>query len=159
VTDLLKEDFTDEPFFSTLTFSLEGKVSSANLPPPHSRSSNSREWLVSDLVLTQRRGRVSPVNHTCSFLVFSLEGQVFSMNLPSQHPRLLTQANGSQLTSSSLKGEDDLTGELFCSTLAFSLEGGGVLYEPTFPALETSNAREQFETNLIFSQRRRGFNW
>jgi len=141
VIDLLKEDFTDEPFLSTLTFSLEEKVSFANLPPPHSRSSNARERLVSDLVLAQTQGRISLVNHTCSFLVFSLEGEVFSTNLPSQHSRLLTQANGSLLTSSSLKGEDDLTGEIFCSTLAFSLEGGGVLFEPTFPALETSNAR------------------
>ena len=141
MTDLLKEDFTDEPFLSTLTFSLEGKVSSGNLPPPHSRSSNAREWLVSDLVLAQRRGRISLVNHTCSFLVFSLEGEVFSTNLPFRHSRLLTQANGSQLTSSSLKGEEDLTGELFHSTLAFSHEGGVVLYKPTFPALETSNAR------------------
>ena len=38
------------------------------------------------------------MNHTCSFLVFSLEGEVFSTNLPFQHSRLLTQANGSQLT-------------------------------------------------------------
>ena len=54
----------------------------------------------------------------------------------------LTQGNGLYLTSSSLKGEEDLTGELFPSTLAFSLEGAGVvLYEATFPALETSNAR------------------
>ena len=141
MTDLLKEDFTDEPSLSTLTFSLKGKVSSVNLPPPHSRSSNAREWLVSDLVLAQRRGRISLVNHTCSFLVFSLEGEVFSTNLPFPHSRLLTQANGSQLTSSSLKGEEDLTGELFRSTLAFSLEGGGGLYEPTFPALETYNTR------------------
>ena len=79
------------------------------------------------------------MNHTCSFLVFSLEGEVFATNLPFQHSRLLTQAYGSQLTSSSLKGEEDLTGELFRSTLAFSLEG--VLYEPTFPTHETSNAR------------------
>jgi len=141
VTDLLKEDFTDEPFLSTLTFSLEGKVSSANLQPPHSRSSYVSEWLVSDLVLTQRQGRISLVNHTCSFLVFSPEGEAFSTNLPFQHSRLLTQANNLQLTSSSLKGKEDLSGELFRSTLAFSLEGGGVLYEPTFPALETSNAR------------------
>ena len=133
MTDLLNEDFTDEPFLSTLTFSLEEKVSSVNLPYSHSRSSNG--MLVSDLVLAQRRGRISLVNHTCSFLVFSLEGEVFSTNLPFQHPRLLTQANGSHLTSSSLKGEEDLTGELFRSTLAFSLEGGGVFYEPTFPAL------------------------
>ena len=45
------------------------------------------------------------------------------------------------MTSSLLKGDEDLTGELFHSTLAFSLEGEGVLYEPTFPALETSIAR------------------
>jgi len=159
VTNLLKEDFTDEPFLLTLTFSLEGKVSSANLPPPHSRSSNAREWLVSGLILAQRRGRISLVNHTCSFLVFSHEGEVFSTNLPFHHPRLLTPANGSQLTSFSLKGEEDLTSELFRSTLAFSLEGGGVLYEPTFLTLETSIAREQFATDLIFAQRRGGFNW
>jgi len=39
--------------------------------------------------------------------------------------------------------------------LALLLERGGVLYEPTFPTLETSNAREQFITDLIFAQRRR----
>jgi len=146
-------------FSQPLTFSLEGKVSSASLPPPHSRSSNAREWHVSNLVLAQRRGRISLLNHTCSFLVFSLEGEVFSTNLPFPHSRLLTQANGSQLTSSSLKDDEDLTGELFHSTLAFSLEGGGVLYEPTFPTLETSNPSEQFVTDLIFAQRRGGFNW
>jgi len=75
-------------------------------------------------------------------------GEVFSTNLPFSLSRLLSQGNSSQLTSSSLKGEEDLTGELFRSTMAFSLEGGGVLYEPTFPALETSNAREQFISAL-----------
>ena len=151
MTNLIKEDFSDEQFLSTLIFSLEWKVFSANLSLWHSRSSNAREWLVSDLVLAQRRGRISLVNHTCSFLVFSLEGEVFFTNLPFPHSRLLTQANGFQLTSSSLKGEEDLTGELFRSALAFSLEGGGVLYKPTSPALETSNAREQFVTDLIFA--------
>jgi len=37
------------------------------------------------------------------------------------------------MTSASLKGEEDLSDELFRLTLAFSLEGGGVLYEPTSP--------------------------
>ena len=37
------------------------------------------------------------------------------------------------LTSALLEGEEDLTGELFRSTLALSLERGGVLYESTSP--------------------------
>ena len=63
-------------------------------------------------------------------------------------PALETSNTREQFVTDSLKGEEDLTGELFRSTLAFSLEGGGVLDEPTFPALETSNAREQFVTAL-----------
>jgi len=37
------------------------------------------------------------------------------------------------MTLALLKGEEVLSGELFRSTSAFSLERGGVLYEPTFP--------------------------
>jgi len=70
-------------------------------------------------------------------------GGVFSTNLPTftaletSNPR-----DNLQLTSALLKGEEDLSGELFRSTLAFPLEGGGVLFEPTFILLKTSNARK-----------------
>jgi len=63
-----------------------------------------------------------------------------------------------QLTSASLKGAEDLTGELFRSTLALSLERGGVLLRTYLSAPETSNAREASSlTDLGFAQRRGGF--
>jgi len=37
------------------------------------------------------------------------------------------------MTSASLKGDEDLSAELFRPTLVVSLDGEGVLYEPTFP--------------------------
>ena len=48
-----------------------------------------------------------------------------------------------ELTSASLKGEEDLSHELFRLTLALSLERGGVLSQTYLFAPKTSNARKQ----------------
>jgi len=47
-----------------------------------------------------------------------------------------------QPTSASLKGEEDLSDELFRSTLALSLEREGVLLRTYLSAHKTSNARK-----------------
>ena len=58
-------------------------------------------------------------------------------------PRPLTvRGTNSQLNSASLKGAEDLSGELFRFTLTFSLKRGGVLLRTYLSAHETSNARE-----------------
>jgi len=55
---------------------------------------------------------------------------------------LIARGTNSQLTSVLLKGAEDLSGELFRFTLAFSLKRGGVLLRTYLFAYETSNARE-----------------
>jgi len=55
---------------------------------------------------------------------------------------LIARGTNSQLTSASLKGMEDLSGELFRFTLVFSLKRGGVLLRTYLSAHETSNARE-----------------
>jgi len=52
------------------------------------------------------------------------------------------RGTNSQLTLASLKGAEDLSGELFRFTLAFSLKRGGVLLRTYLSAHETSNASE-----------------
>ena len=53
----------------------------------------------------------------------------------------------------SMGARDDLTVEPNCSTLAFSLKGGGVLYESSSPNLEASNPSERFVTDLVLARR------
>ena len=55
---------------------------------------------------------------------------------------LIARGTNSQLTSASLKGAEDLSGELFRFTLAFSLKRGGVLLRTYLSPHEASNARE-----------------
>jgi len=57
---------------------------------------------------------------------------------------LIARGTNPQLTSASLKGVEDLSDELFCSTLAFSLERAGVLSRIYLSTLKTSNARMLF---------------
>ena len=51
--------------------------------------------------------------------------------------------------------EEDFTGEPYLFILGVLTRGGGVLYEPALPALETSNQSEQFVIDVIFAQRQR----
>ena len=123
MTDLFKEGFSEEPFLSTLTFSLEGKVFSANLPLPHSRPLTQGNGLYLTSSLLKGEGgficRTISVHSWCSHS----RGEVFSTNLPFPLLRPLTQANDPYLTYLRSKAKEDFTGEPLRSTLAFSLEG------------------------------------
>jgi len=55
------------------------------------------------------------------------------------------------MTSASLEHEEDLSGELFCSTLTLSLERGGVLSRTYLSAHKTSNARKFLSRLLAYS--------
>ena len=49
----------------------------------------------------------------------------------------------------------DFTSEPYLFLLGVLTRGGGVLYEPILPTLETSNPSERFVADLVFAQRRR----
>jgi len=75
--------------------------------------------------------------------VFLLEkGGVLLRTYLSTHEDSNARETNSQLTSASLKGEEDLSGELFRLTLVLSLEREGVLSRTYLSAHKTSNARK-----------------
>ena len=55
---------------------------------------------------------------------------------------LIARETNSQLTSASLKGAEDLSGELFRFALAVLLKRGGILSRTYLSAHETFNTRE-----------------
>jgi len=48
-----------------------------------------------------------------------------------------------------MRTREDLTVEPSCLDLGVLTQGGGVLYEPSYPNLETSSPREKFITDLV----------
>ena len=98
----------------------------------------------------------------------SIKSGYIQFNLPQILSKDSSATASTSSLSSTLKGLDssklehtwfnkDFSGEPCLFILGVLTRVGGVLYEPTFPTLKTSNPNERFATDLIFAQRRGGF--